>query len=165
MWAQTPRTCQQANRAYTRPHGPYRSGTSRQGQPTRVRNRTPSIRPRNGHFRGRPRDDRGGSADTKTCHCASVRSCRAEASIVDTRTPGEVGVIRHQSIYPGSPPASLTDTQSRTPRTGTFETGSRPLSTRTRKASAIGLRTRRLLRRRRAPRPLAPTTLGSGAPR
>jgi hypothetical protein len=35
--AHTPSSCQHANRAYTRHHGPYRTGTSRHGQPTRTR--------------------------------------------------------------------------------------------------------------------------------
>jgi hypothetical protein len=69
-----PSTCQQANSAYTRHYGPYRSGTSRHGHPTRVRYRAPSTKPRSGYRRGRPRPVGGGSNGTNTAHWASVRS-------------------------------------------------------------------------------------------
>ena len=71
---QIPSTCQQANSAYTRHHGPYRCGTSRHGQPHRTRCRIPSTKPRTGHRRGRPWRAGGGSSGSSNAHWASLRS-------------------------------------------------------------------------------------------
>ncbi len=54
MRFQVPPLCQRRNRSYTRPQGPYRSGTSRHGAPVRVRHRMPSISCRRVHIGGRP---------------------------------------------------------------------------------------------------------------
>lgn len=40
-----PSRCRRRNRSYSRPHGPYRSGTSRHGVPARVRTRGPLPEP------------------------------------------------------------------------------------------------------------------------
>lgn len=51
---QVPSRCHRRNRSYDLAQGPYRSGTSRQGTPVRVRNRMPSISCRLVHIGSRP---------------------------------------------------------------------------------------------------------------
>lgn len=74
---QVPSRCQRRNRSYTRPQGPYRSGTSRHGVPVRVRHRMPAISYRRVHIGGRPGFVPSGSSGSSRAHCASVRSPRA----------------------------------------------------------------------------------------
>jgi transposase len=56
--------------------GPYRAGTSRQGEPTRTRQRMPSISRRLVHFGGRPGFFGFGSNGSSTARRASLRSNR-----------------------------------------------------------------------------------------
>src|SRR5262245_12721311 len=72
---QVPSRCQRRNRPYTVSHGPYRSGTSRQGAPARVRQRMPSISCRLVCTGGRPDFFPAGSKGSSFAHCAFVRSC------------------------------------------------------------------------------------------
>jgi hypothetical protein len=85
---QVPSRCQRRNRPYTVCQGPYRGGTSRQGDPTRNRHRIPSINCRLLHLGGRPGFLPLGSNGSSTAHCASVRSARAVTGMVSTRSPG-----------------------------------------------------------------------------
>ncbi len=68
----TPPRCQDRNNPYTDCHGPYRSGTSRHGAPTLVRQRIPSMSCRFIHFGGRPALRPIGSSGSIAAHCSSV---------------------------------------------------------------------------------------------
>jgi hypothetical protein len=74
--AQVPSRCQRRNKPYTVCQGPYRSGTSRHGDPVRTRHRIPLINCRFGCFGGRPGFFPFGSNASNTVHCSSVRSAR-----------------------------------------------------------------------------------------
>src|SRR5437762_6557547 len=121
--AQVPLRCQRRNRPYTVCQGPYWGGTSRQGEPTRTRHRTPSISCRLLHFGGRPDFFPLGSNGSSTAHCASVKSARAVTAKVSTRSPvfrsflveepstGDLATYRS----PTRPQAMSTDRTSETP--------------------------------------------------
>jgi hypothetical protein len=74
MTAQVPSSCQRRNSPYTDCQGPYSSGTSRHGDPVRVRHRIPSISCRRLHLRGRPGFFPAGSRGSRTVHSRSPRS-------------------------------------------------------------------------------------------
>jgi hypothetical protein len=83
----TPARCQRRNSPYTVCQQPYPGGTSRQGDPTRIRQRIPSINCRLVHFGGRPGFFPTGSSGCRIAHCASVRSARPVAATLATRSP------------------------------------------------------------------------------
>ncbi len=87
MRRQVPSRCQRRNRPYTVSHGPYRSGTSRQGAPARVRQRMPSINCRLVCTGGRPGFLPTGSKGSSFAHCAFVRSCRPTKWILTHQDP------------------------------------------------------------------------------
>src|SRR5215217_1042085 len=70
----TPAWVQRRKRVYTVCHGPYRSGTSRQGAPVASFHRIP-LRIRRSSWRGLPAC-RGGSSGCSRAHSVSVNSCR-----------------------------------------------------------------------------------------
>ncbi len=76
MRFQVPPLCQRRNRSYTRPQGPYRSGTSRHGAPGRVRHRMPSVSCRRVHIGGRPGFVPLGSSGSSRAHCARANRVR-----------------------------------------------------------------------------------------
>jgi hypothetical protein len=82
---QVPSRCQRRNSPYADCHGPYAVGTSRQGDPVRVRQRIPSMSCRLAHFGGRPAFLPRGSRGSSTLHSESARSWRPAASRVGTR--------------------------------------------------------------------------------
>lgn len=74
--AQVPSICQRRKSVYAVSHGPYRSGTSRHGEPVRARHQIPSkhcLRSRG----FRPILGSGGNTASSRAHCSSVRSPRA----------------------------------------------------------------------------------------
>ena len=72
---QVPSICRRRNTAYAVSQGPYRSGTSRQGEPVRARHRIPSKTCRRS-LGGRPIFGIGGNSRSSRSHCATVRSPR-----------------------------------------------------------------------------------------
>ena len=124
--AQVPSRCQRRNHPYTVCHGPYRAGTSRHGDPTRTRQRIPSMICRLLHFGGRPVLLRAGSSGSSTAHCASVRSNRPVTARVATRSP------EHWSSWSKHhlPETSLLieHRHARPPPPAPFETGPRRVS-------------------------------------
>ena len=85
--SQPPLRCQDRNNPYTDCHRPYRSGTSRQGAPTLIRHRIPSMSCRFVHFGGRPDSLLTGGSGSIAAHYSSVRSARLDAATLVTRSP------------------------------------------------------------------------------
>lgn len=73
MRGQVPSICHRRKTVYAVSHGPYRSGTSRQGEPVRARHQIPSKTCRRS-LGGRPILDIGGNSGSSRSHCVSVRS-------------------------------------------------------------------------------------------
>lgn len=75
MWAQGPSICHRRKIVYAVSHGPYRSGTSRQGTPVRARHQIASKTCRRS-LGGRPIFGIGGNSGSSRAHRISARSPR-----------------------------------------------------------------------------------------
>jgi hypothetical protein len=110
IWRHMPSRCHRRNSAYTADQDPYSTGTSRQGAPTRTRQRIPSINCRLVHNDGRPGRFAVGNNGSNTAHCASVRSNHPVTAMVSTRSPVVSGSSWSMNRYRRTRSSSITDT-------------------------------------------------------
>jgi hypothetical protein len=110
IWRHVPSRCHRRNSAYTADQDPYSTGTSRQGAPTRTRQRIRSINCRLVHNDGRPGRFAVGNNGSNTAHCASVRSNRPVTAMVSRRSQVVSGSSWSMNRYRRTRSSSITDT-------------------------------------------------------